>query len=233
MSETTEYRQFRFRRPPGACELLIVRHGESIPARADRPFPVVDGHDDPELDPVGVAQAERMADRIAASGEDIAAVYVTNLQRTQQTAAPLATRLGLEVRVEADLREVGLGEWEGGSFRRHMAEGHALARQLMAEERWDVIPGAEPGDVFAARVRAAIVRIAAAHRDETVVVVTHGGVIGQILALASGSTLFAFVGADNASISHLVVTDDRWIVRRYNDTAHLGAAFTEGPEPLT
>ena len=33
---------------------------------------------------------------------------------------------------------------------------------------------------------------------------------------------FAFVGPDNASISKLVVTSDRWIIRGYNDTAHLG-----------
>jgi probable phosphoglycerate mutase len=46
-------------------------------------------------------------------------------------------------------------------------------------------------------------------------------VIGQALALASGSRPFAFVGADNASISRLVIADDRWIVRGFNDTAHL------------
>jgi probable phosphoglycerate mutase len=46
-------------------------------------------------------------------------------------------------------------------------------------------------------------------------------VIGQGLALASGSRPFAFVGADNASISRLVIAGDRWIVRGFNDTAHL------------
>jgi probable phosphoglycerate mutase len=54
-------------------------------------------------------------------------------------------------------------------------------------------------------------------------VFTHGGVIGQELALASGSRPFAFVGADNASISRLVIAGDRWIVRSFNDTAHLDA----------
>ena len=42
-----------------------------------------------------------------------------------------------------------------------------------------------------------------------------------------------FTGSDNAAVSHLVATDDRWVIRRYNDTAHLGLAFTTAPEPLT
>jgi probable phosphoglycerate mutase len=57
-------------------------------------------------------------------------------------------------------------------------------------------------------------------------VVTHGGVIGQALALASGSRVFAFIGADNGSISHLVVRGSQWVVRGFNDTAHLDAAFS-------
>jgi len=231
VTETRTYRQLRFQRPPGACELLLVRHGESAPARDGEPFPLVDGHGDPELDPVGVGQAEGVADRL--QHEAIAAIYVSTLRRTAQTAAPLAARLGIEPKVEPDLREVYLGEWEGGTFRKHVAEGHPAAEQMFAEQRWDVIPGAEPGNAFAARVRGAITRIAAAHRDETVVVVSHGGVIGQIIADATGSRGFAFTGSDNGAISHIVVTDDRWIVRRYNDTAHLGLAFTSAPEPLT
>jgi probable phosphoglycerate mutase len=230
VTEVRTYPQHRFSRPPGAAELLLVRHGESIPARDDQPFPQVEGQGDPELDPRGHDQAERVADRLAL--EDVSAIYVTTLQRTAQTAAPLAARLGITPRVERDLREVHLGEWEG-SFRKHVAEGHPIAQQMYVQGRWDVIPGAEPADAFAERVRAAITRIAAAHRDEAVVVVSHGGTIGQILALATGARPFAFVGSDNGAISHLVVTDERWILRRYNDTAHLSLAFTTAPEPPT
>ncbi|HEY8525725.1 MAG TPA: histidine phosphatase family protein [Acidimicrobiales bacterium] len=227
----TSYRQLRFVRPAGACELLLVRHGESAPARDDQPFPLVDGHGDPELAPEGRKQAELVAERLA--HEPVSAIYVSNLRRTAETAAPLAARLGIEPHVDPDLREVGLGEWEGGSFRRHVAEGHPIAKRMLEEERWDVIPGAEPADAFAARVRGAVTRIAAAHPDETVVVVSHGGVIGQILAEAAGIRGFAFNGSDNAAISHLVVTGDRWIIRRYNDTGHLSPRLTTMPEPPT
>lgn len=226
-----EYRQLRFSRPRGACELLLVRHGESAAFRPGEQMPMVDGHGDPPLHPNGVAQAERVGERLADEG--VTAIYVTTLQRTHQTAAPLAARTGIVPVVEPDLREVHLGEWEGGAFRRHVTEGHPLALQMLAEQRWDVIPGAEPGADFAARVRRGIERIATAHPDQTVVVVVHGGVIGQILALATGSRAFAFTGADNGSISHLVVRGDEWVVRRFNDTAHLHMGFTTLPEPLT
>ncbi|MBN2622139.1 MAG: histidine phosphatase family protein [Acidimicrobiales bacterium] len=231
MSQVREYRQSRFSRPAGACELLLVRHGESAPARDDQPFPLVDGHGDPDLAPSGHEQARRVADRLV--HEHISAIYVSTLRRTVQTAAPLASRLGIEPRVEPDLREVFLGEWEGGTFRRHVAEGHPIAQRMFAEQRWDVIPGAEPAGSFTARVRAAVTRIATAHPDQAVAVVSHGGVIGQILAEAAGIRGFTFTGSDNAAISHIVVSGDRWIIRRYNDTAHLGLSFTTAPEPPT
>lgn len=194
---------------------------------------MVEGHSDPPLDPVGERHAEQVAARILASGERITAIYVTTLRRTHQTAGPLARALGIEPKVERDLREVHLGEWEGGGlFRKHVSEGHPLALQMIREGRWDVIPGAEPAEALEARVRAGIGRIAAAHPDETVVVVAHGGVIGQVFAIAAGArSAFAFAGADNGSISHIVVTAERWSIRRFNDTGHLGQAFTETAQP--
>ena len=227
----TEHRQHRFARPPGAAELLLVRHGESAAAVEGVEFPMVDGQGDPPLHPDGERQAVAVADRL--QHEDISAIYVTTLQRTAQTAAPLAARLGITPVVAPDLREVHLGEWEGGLIRKHMAEGHPLALKMRTEQRWDVIPGAEPADEFRTRVRRGITDIAARHADQCVVVVSHGGTMGEIISIATGGRAFAFNGSDNASISHLVVLGDIWILRRYNDTAHLGLGLSVAPEPLT
>jgi probable phosphoglycerate mutase len=199
--------------------LLIVRHGESQPARADAPFPLVDGHGDPALAPDGVKQAALVCSRLASFSVD--AVYVTPLRRTAQTAAPLLAASGLTASVAPDLVEVDLGEWEGGLIRQRTAEGHPLALRMREEERWDVVPGAESMEHLQERVRRGVLAIAAAHPGERVAVFTHGGVIGQIFAEAARSRSFAFVGADNGSLSELVVAGDRWVVRRFNDTAHL------------
>jgi len=192
---------------------------------------MVDGQGDPPLHVDGEKQALAVADRL--QHEDISAIYVTTLQRTAQTAAPLAERLGITPVVVPDLREVHLGEWEGGLIRKHMAEGHPLAMKMMTDQRWDVIPGAEPAEQFRERVRRGITDIAARHADQCVVVVSHGGTMGEILSIATGGRAFAFNGSDNASISHLVVWGDRWMLRRYNDTAHLGLGLSTAPEPLT
>ena len=224
MTEDREYRQTPFAPPPGALDLLLVRHGASTPWAPGRDFALRDGHGDPELSPEGLDQAEKVAERLATEGVD--AIYVTTLRRTHQTAAPLARLTGLEPRVEPDLREVYLGDWEGGVFRQKVVEADPLAVRMFELESWAVIPGAEPDAVFAGRVRAAVLRLAADHPDQRVVAVTHGGVIGSVLQQAARSRGFAFANADNASISQIVVTGDRWIVRRFNDTAHLTPHFS-------
>ncbi|MEY8040340.1 histidine phosphatase family protein [Saccharopolyspora cebuensis] len=226
-----EYRQHRFSAPPGSTEVLLIRHGESAPARPDRPFSLVDGQGDPELAPTGVAHARAVADRLA--GEGLDALYVTTLRRTAETAAPLAARLGVEPRVEAGLREVHLGSWEGGLLRRKTAEGDPVAVRLRAEQRWDVIPGAETNEAFDARVAAALDRLHEDHPDQRIAVFTHGGVIAAALARATGSRPFAFLGSDNGSLSQLVLAGPQWILRRFNDTTHLGGGLSQAPQGLT
>jgi 2,3-bisphosphoglycerate-dependent phosphoglycerate mutase len=225
-----EIRQIKFAPPPGATQVVLVRHGESAPHRPGQLFALVDGHGDPPLSELGQWQAERVGERLA--HEDIAAIYVSTLVRTHETAAPLATHLGLEPIVEHDLREVFLGDWEGGLYREKALEGHPAFRTMQLEERWDAIPGGESNESLTTRTVGALERIHQNHPDQMVAVVVHGGVIGALLAHAARSRPFAFAGADNGSIHHLVMTEQRWIVRRYNDTGHLNS-MSAVPAPLT
>jgi probable phosphoglycerate mutase len=215
------YHQRQFALPPGATEVILVRHGASAPAVPGQPFPLLDGHGDPPLAPEGEAQAERLAERLA--GEGLSGLFVTTLTRTHRTAAPLAARTGLDPVVVPDLREVSLGEWEGGEFRIRMAQGDPVAIQAVTEERWEVIPGAETMASLAERVRAGILAIVAGcGPDARVAAIVHGGVIGEICRQATGSRPFAFVHSDNGSITRLVVLGDgTWLLRSFNDTAHL------------
>ena len=228
--DVEEYGQRPFTAPPGATELVLVRHGQSAPYRPGRPFALVDGQGDPPLSELGRWQAEQLADRLA--GETIHALYVTTLRRTLETAAPLAARLGLDPKVEPDLREVHLGEWEGGVFRQMAAERHPVFAEMDRTQEWGAVPGAESSTQLRARTRAAVARLQGRHPGQRIVAVSHGGAIGAVLAEATGSRSLAFSAADNASITHIVLLNDRWLVRRFNDTGHLaGELSTEVEAP--
>jgi probable phosphoglycerate mutase len=198
---------------------LLVRHGETIPADPEKPFPLTDGHGDPELCEDGWEQANRVAEHLADAKID--AIYVTNLRRTAETAAPLAEKTGLVPRVEADLREVRLGAWEGGLYRQKVMSGDPVALEMIETQRWDVVPGAESNEQLEARIRAGIGRISERHPGARVAVFSHGGAIGMALSIAASSRPFAFVGSDNGAISQIVVVGDRWMLRGFNDVCHL------------
>jgi probable phosphoglycerate mutase len=205
--------------PPGSTELLLVRHGASADAVEGEDFELIEGQGDPALSDIGREQAELVCERLARLTFD--ALYVTTLRRTVETAAPLIRLTGLAPRIEPDLREVFLGEWEGGLFRQKVVDADPVAVQMLTEERWDVVPGAESTATFSARIRGAIERIATSHPDARVVAFSHGAAIGEALALATGSRPFAFLTSDNTAIARLVLTPERWILRGFNDTAHL------------
>jgi len=216
---SNEARQHRFSPPQGACDMLLIRHGETQAAIRGENFPTVDGQGDPALRPEGEAQARAVGERLRHF--PIGAIYVTTMQRTHQTAAPLAAALGMTPRVEADLREVYLGDWDGGEFRfRSDANDPAVvrAREIGC---WSALPGGESFVDLQTRVLRGLHRIAAAHSDQLVAVVVHGGVVGAALAHAAGSRNFGFMGADNGSISRVVVHGTQMTVRGFNDVSHL------------
>ncbi|HWE09114.1 MAG TPA: histidine phosphatase family protein [Solirubrobacteraceae bacterium] len=207
--------------PPGATEVIVVRHGASADAVPGKRFPLIEGRGDPPLSVAGEAQAAAVAARLG--GEPIDAIYVTPLQRTQRTAAPLAAALRLEPVVIDELIEVSLGDWEGGEYRLRAAAGDPLVRKVFEEDRWDALPNGETADSLARRVRAGIVRIIElTGPDRVAVAVLHGGVIGEVCRQATQSRALAFVHSDNGSISRLVIgADGSWLLRGFNDTSHL------------
>jgi probable phosphoglycerate mutase len=219
MNAPRQFSQEHFKGPPGSTEILLVRHGASADAVEGESFDLLEGQGDPPLSDMGRRQAELVAPRLMR--EEFEAIYVTTLRRTAETAAPLVARCGLTPRVEPDLREVFLGEWEGGMFRQKIADQDPVAQRMFAEQRWDVVPGAESSEAFSTRLREAVTRIAAAHVDGRVVVFSHGAAIGELMVQATGAEPFAFIAADNTSISRLIVGPDRWHLRGFNETTHL------------
>ena len=215
------YAQRAFSLPADATEIILVRHGASAPAIPGEPFPLKDGHGDPPLAPEGLEQAEKVGERLA--GEEFAGIFVTTLQRTHQTAAPLAAKKGMTPTVIPELREIFLGEWEGGVYRIKVTEGDPLAAEVFRQQRWDVVPGAESPTSLAERTREGIRQVVqTVGPGVRTVVVAHGGVIGELCRQATDSRPFAFLHGENGSISRLLVFGDgTWLLRSFNDTSHL------------
>jgi probable phosphoglycerate mutase len=214
--------QKRYRHPPGGREIILVRHGSAGGLTVDVRLPFGEiTLSDPPLWPEGHAQAEAVGLRLAR--EKISQIFVTPLQRTHQTAAPLARLTGLTPIVVPDLREVYMGDYEHGFYAR-AAKGDPLLTRMMTEETFEILPNAEPADGFVARIRAGILKIVELMEPGTVAAsFSHAGTIGEICRQATDSRPFAFMGPENGSISRLVIhADGRWTLRSFNDVTHLG-----------
>jgi probable phosphoglycerate mutase len=221
MSEPKRYPQRAWSLPADATEVLLVRHGASQDAVPGEPFEMIEGHSNPPLSEIGQQQAQLVGARLARNPPD--ALFTTILQRTAQTAAPLIEATGLQPTVIPELAEVRLGEWEGGELRVRTAHGDPLVATIFEQQRWDVIPGAESAEAFEERVRAGLLRVVElTGPGKVAAAVVHGGVIGELARQATKAPRLAFVHAENTSISRLVVFGDgRWLLRSFNDTAHL------------
>ena len=215
------YPQEDYSRPADAIEIILVRHGASEAVVEDEPMELLEGQADPALSEAGRRQAVLVAAHLAR--EPLAALFITTLRRTAETAAPLAAVTGLEPVCIPELREVHLGELDGGAFRIAVHRGEPLVDEVFAEQRWDVIPGAETMQELERRTQAGIGTILdGLEPGQTAAAVVHGGVIGELCRHATGSRPFAFIHSDNGSLTRIVVLSDgrRW-VRTFNESAHL------------
>lgn len=200
----------------GGTELLLIRHGHSadvVPGSAES--------NDPALDEEGERQAELLGARLAPDRKRIDAVYSSDLRRASGTARWLAGPRGLGVETRPALREVHLGDWERGEFRRRAAVRDPEWLAFAQTGRWDNVPGSEGDDALRARVRGAIEDIVAGHPDHTVAVVAHGGVINAYLAEVTGNPRSFFAAIENTSITVVRANRDLRTIVVMNDCSHL------------
>ena len=160
-------------------KILLVRHGETDWNRDRR----IQGQSDPPLNDAGRAQARALAEQL--DGERVDAVYASDLQRARETAEILAGRLELPVVVDAALRELDFGRWEGHTVDElESLWPDAFGRWVEGgEQAWD---GGESHETMAARVRDAVQRLAAVHRGGQILLVAHGGPVRVLLTDAEG-----------------------------------------------
>jgi probable phosphoglycerate mutase len=166
-----------------STELLLIRHGETDWNRELR----FQGHIDVPLNDIGHEQARRLGLRLA--GESVQHLISSDLMRAQQTAAPAARQLQLEIVTSTALREQNFGIVEG--LRADEIQSlHPRAWEDWLKFREDhAMPEGESPRQFHARIIEALGGIAKAHTGRSVLVVTHGGVLDMVWRTARGMGL--------------------------------------------
>jgi probable phosphoglycerate mutase len=198
-----------------ATVFLLVRHatndfvGKALAGRA----PGV------HLNAEGVAQAERLAERLSAV--PLAAIYVSPLERAVETAAPLAARLKLVPRACAGLHEIDCGDWTGRTFRELDVE--AAWRTWVGQRSRARPPNGESIVEAQGRIVDAMNALREEHEGETVALVTHGDVIKAALARVLRISLDDLEQFDIAPASvSIIVAGAGWTqVRLVNDAGIL------------
>ncbi|KVT69342.1 phosphoglycerate mutase [Burkholderia ubonensis] len=203
-------------------QILFIRHGETAWNRIKR----IQGHIDIPLADSGLAQAQRLAVRLARETRDgarVDAIYSSDLMRAQQTAQPAADALGLPLVLRAGLRERAYGVFQGHD------STEIEARFPDAYAAWQTRdPGFEPegGEsqrAFYHRVLHALEPIVAAHPGGRIACVAHGGVLDCVYRFANGLDLAAPRNYQllNTSINVVDYVDGRANVVQWADVSHL------------
>jgi len=158
-----------------------------------------------------------------AGGRGPVAVYASPLERTQETARPIARRLGVRVRSDRGLLECDFGDWTG-----------AKLADLAKKAEWTTVqrnpsgfrfPGGESFLEMQTRISSALARLVERHPGETIVAVSHADPIKAAVAQAAGTPLDLFQRLTVApcSVSALAFTGGGPFVLTVNSTDSLTA----------
>ena len=201
------------KRAPQHTLLLLVRHGQTPTTGSTLPGRAKGLH----LAEAGLAQAEAVAARIGAL-HNVDAVYASPLERTRETAAPIAKAVGQRVKVDKGLLECEFGEWTG----RKLSELNKLP-EWQTVQRYPSgfrFPGGESFTEMSQRMASTLDRLGAAHRGKTIVAVSHADPIKAAVAHAMGThlDLFQRIVVSPCSVTAILQTPTGPIVLAVNST---------------
>lgn len=210
--------------------VVLIRHGESnVTVRRVIGGPrTCDG-----LSELGVAQAERLRDRLRDDPLAADALYASAYPRARQTAEIIAPALGLDV-----AEHPGFGEHDPGPECDGLTFDEFVERHGMPDWESDphatTFPGGETVAEFDLRVGAAFADVRRRHVGGVIVIVCHGGVVDRLVrsTLRAPATGGFELHTENTSLTELVhVRPDRWRLVRYNDAAHLAGLASPPTRP--
>ncbi len=191
----------------------MVRHGQTPTTGAVLPGRAKGLH----LAETGLAQAERAGQRIGALNK-VRAVYASPMERTQETAAPIAKACGLRVRTHKGLVECDFGAWTGKKLSdlRKLPEWRTV-QDYPSGFRF---PKGESFPEMQTRMVDAISDLVAKHPGETIVAVSHADTIKAAVASAMGThlDLFQRIVVSPCSVTAILYTSGGPVVLAVNST---------------
>lgn len=197
--------------------IILIRHGETDWNDQGR----IQGHLPVPLNARGMAQAEALAARLRDDSFD--AVYSSDLLRARQTAEAIARISGHEIRLDERLREWDLGMLSG-MLRTEAERDHPHIARIYRDYLVDeIIPRGESIRQRYERITAAVSDIAARHRGESVLIVSHGGPLGDCYHRAVGKEVEERIRIDlfNASINSIRIDGNDWTLESWAQIEHL------------
>jgi probable phosphoglycerate mutase len=202
--------------------LYLIRHGQAISAARNT-------LGNTGLSPLGITQAERLRDRLAATGEIAADVLISStMQRAKETAEIIAPALGLPLLFDSEVEEWRDGEagnWTTEEFKARFNSIEADQKPYI-----QIAPGAESWAQFMLRASTALNRITTEYQGKTIVIACHGGIVDCSFVTFLGLSILhlprAFFNTHNTSITHwyrgsFEDLPTSWILECYNDVLHL------------
>ena len=210
-----------------ATLIIFVRHGKTPTTGTKLPGRAPNLH----LSDEGKSQAEMIAKEIENSsssflGKGVSAIYASPMERTQETARPIAKALNLRVRTLKGLNECDFGDWTGRRL-----------RDLSKLKSWSTVqkkpssfrfPNGESFTEMQNRMLRTVDKIRERHPGETIVCVSHADPIKAILASAVGTPLDLFqrimVGPCSASV--VLYTKERPLVLTLNSNGNFNGSLS-------
>lgn len=198
---------------PKPTLVIMVRHGQTTTTGQLLPGRAAGLH----LAESGIAQADKAASRLGLL-PNVAAVYSSPLERTRETAAPIAKALGLRTRIAKGLIEADFGDWTG-----------AKLADLMKLPEWRTVqstpsqfrfPKGESFIEMQTRIVGQLDQLVAQHRGHTIVCVSHADPIKAVVAHCSGThlDLFQRIVISPCSITPILMGRGAPIVLAVNST---------------
>lgn len=198
-------------------KLYLIRHGQTAWNHAQR----FQGHIDTPLNEVGRQQAKALARRLSNQSFDM--IYSSDMLRATETASMIC---GLNFQSDVRLRELKFGDWEGLTYS-EIKEKDPGTLQAWKDNFYDnAPPNGETLSDLARRTRSFLDDLLKCHKDKTIMVVAHGGVLQVLICLALNipPMMYWQFHLSPASLSETSFYPEGAILNLLNDTSHLGDA---------